>query len=296
MRPRLFDTLRRIRDGARPSAPAPAISAPEGPRDHVRRVLSRIEADDLDGALAASITGTEAFPAYAELWFLRFDLHLHVEDLDAGRETLRHIARHDPLNQPGAEICLEILEADVQRRRALAALEAPGITGPRTPALELALSSIQALSRGDHAAAGAAVVEARSLAPTLSGRADDAPFRGLHDVDDPLAPVLELLAPGRYQWIALSAISWIEVLPLRTLLDFAWVPVHVELRDGTELRGHVPGLYAGSGAHPEDRVRLGHETAWARLSPALSRASGQRRWQTEGRLIDIRALRVLSLN
>lgn len=242
------------------------------------------------------MAGTEAFPGWAELWFLRFDLHLHVEDLEAGRETLRHIAHHDPLNQQGAEICLEILEADLRRRRALAGQEVPEVLGPRTPALEQALSAIQALSRGDLATAEAAVAGSRAQAPTLSGRADDAPFRGLHDVDDALGPVLELLRPGTYQWISLSSISWIEVLPLRTLLDFAWVPVHVELRDGAELRGHVPGLYAGSGAHPDDRVRLGHETAWTRLGPTLSRAAGQRRWQTEDRLIDIRALRVLSLD
>lgn len=260
----------------------------------MRRVLSAVEADDLDGALRAALEGTAAFPGYAELWFLRFDLELHAEDLDAGRRTLQHIASHDPLNQPGAEICLEILAADVARREVLAGRAAPELLGPDTPALQACARALVALGAGLVAEAERELSLARELAPALAGDADGAPFRELRDVDDPLGPVLELLLPGRYRWVALEQVRWIEVLPLRTFLDFAWVPVHVELRDGAELRAHVPGLYVGSGRHAEDRVRLGHDTRWQRLAPGLSRAAGQRRWQTEDRLIDIRRLHVLS--
>lgn len=299
---RLFDTLKKLRAPAAPArAPAPAISAgppapaePEGPRDHVRAVISAIEEDDLGRALRAAISGTTAWPHYAELWFLRFDLELHQEDLEAGRATLEHIARHDPLNQPGAEICLDLLRADQARREVLAGRAAPELIGPSGPGVESCLGVIAALAAGDLDAAERAALAGRERAPRLAGSADDTPFTALHDVDDGLAHVLELLTPGGYRWIGLDRLQWIEVLPLRTFLDFAWVPVHVELRGGVELRGHVPGLYVGTGSHAEDRVRLGHETRWERISPTLARALGQRRWQTEGRLIDIRRLHVLS--
>ncbi len=300
----LFDTLKKLRGPGRPGAPStlvvpppappPAAVEPEGPRDHVRRVLAAIEAEDLGGALMAATAGTTAWPGYAELWFLRFDLELHTDDLDAGRATLEHIARHDPLNQPGAEICLEILAASVQRREVLSGRGEPELVGPGGPGVESCQEAIAALASGDLDRAERAVLRGREQATPLAGSADDAPFRELRDVDDSLAHVLELLSPGRYRWIALDQLAWIEVLPLRTFLDFAWVPVHVELRGGQELRGHVPGLYLGTGAHAEDRVRLGHETRWERVAPALARAYGQRRWQTEDRLIDLRRLHVLS--
>lgn len=298
---RLLDTMRRLRDGIPSPAPAPKPPPapepePEGPRDHVRRVLSRVEEEDLDGARAAAVEGTRAFPGYAELWFLRFDLELHAEDLDAGQATLTHIARHDPLNQPGAEICLELLGAERQRRAALAGGASPEILGRAGPGVESALAVIAALGRGELAEAERAALRGREQARPLAGSADEAPFRELRDVDDALAHVLELLTPGGYRWIELDQLAWLEVLPLRTFLDFAWVPVHVELRGGQELRGHVPGLYVGTGAHGEDRVRLGHETRWERLSPGLARASGGRRWQAEDRLIDIRRIRVLSFS
>lgn len=257
-------------------------------------VLNHVEDGDLDGALAAAIEGTERFPGFTDLWFLRFDLLLYAEDLDEARSALRAVVASDPLNAPGAVVCLDVLEAEVARRAVLAGRAEPETLGPFSAAARAGFEALVALAAGDWAGAEAAVQAARQAAPRLQGSADDLPFQELRDVDDPVAHVLELLLPGRYLWLPLESLRWVEVLPLRTFLDFAWVPVHIELRDGAELRGHVPGLYAGTGARADGRLRLGYDTDWEAVTPGLSRARGQRCWQTEGRLVGIRQVRVLS--
>lgn len=295
---RLLDTLRRVRDAALPFAgAAPARELPSGPptpRDHERTILRHVEANNLTLALAAAETGLAAYPLSSDLAFLRFNLLMHLEQLDPADAALQAIAARDPLNAPGAEICRDLLVADRLRREVLAGRADPELLAPLPPWVQASLSALRALATGDIAAAEAGLLAARDHTPPLRGDIDALPFRALRDVDDPLGPVLELLQPGRALWIPLHQLAWVEVLPLRTFLDFVWTPVHLETRGGEELRGHVPGLYAGTAARADDRLRLGRDTALERLSPGLSRAYGPRRYQTEDRVVALRDIRLLS--
>ena len=292
---RLFDTLKKLRDVTRPSPPTPPrVSESVGPKDHVRVILGFVEMIDLGAALEAAIEGSEAFPESADLWFLRFNLLMRLEELELAGAALSHIVAVDPLNAPGAGVCLEILEAERIRRRVMAGAARPEAPAGLSGAAERCLEALGALATGDLAGAEAAIQAARLAAPRTRGDVDDRPFSELRDVDDPLAPVLELLLPGRYQWVPLDAIAWIEVLPIRTFLDFLWVPAHVELRGGVEIRGHIPGLYVGTGRREDDRLRLGRETAWEPLTPGISRAFGHRRYQTEDRVIELTQVQTLN--
>lgn len=291
----LLDTLKKLRGLSRPTPPGPPrVSESVGPKDHVRVILGFVEMVDLGAALEAAVEGCEAFPGSADLWFLRFNLLMRVEELDLAGDALQHIVATDPLNAQGAGVCLEILEAERARRRVLAGAERVEAPEGLSVAAERCAEALVALGAGDRVAAEAAVQASRLAAPRLAGDVDDRPFRELRDVDDTLAPVLELLLPGRYQWVPLESIAWIEVLPIRTFLDFLWVPAHVELRGGREIRGHVPGSYVGTGRRDDDRLRLGRETAWEALTPALSRAVGHRRFQTEDRVVDLTQIQTLN--
>lgn len=292
---RLFDTLKKLRDVTRPAPPArPPVSEAVGPKDHVAVILGFVELGDLGAALEAAVEGCTAFPGYADLWFLRFNLLMRLDELELAGDALRQIVASDPLNGPGAGVCLEILSAEAQRRRVLAGGEPADLPHGSSAAVAHCQAALLALGRGDRSGAEREVQASRAAAPRLAGDVDDTPFSELRDVDDPLGPVLELLLPGRYQWVPLEGVAWIEVLPIRTFLDFLWVPAHVELRTGVEIRAHIPGIYAGTGAREDDRLRLGRETAWEAVTPGLSRAFGQRRYQTDGRLIELTGVRTLN--
>jgi len=299
---RLIDTLRRVRDAARPFAGGPPRGLPQKPvgpptpRDHERNILGAVEAEDLAAALAAAEAGLAEFPRSSDLAFLRFNLLMHLEELDLADAELAAIVAGDPLNAPGAEICRELLVADQQRRAVLAGRALPELTAPLPSWAEGSLAALAALGAQDVATAEARIQAARAETPELWGNIDDVPFHELRDVDDPLGPILELLQPGRYLWVPLHQLAWVEVLPLRTFLDFIWTPVHVETRDGEEMRAHVPGLYAGTARRVEDRLRLGRDTTWERLGPGLSRAFGQRRYQTEDRMIALRDVHMLNFD
>ena len=292
---RLLDTLRRLRGGTPPQPRLPDRSTQGvSPRDHERLVLSHVEEGDPDAALEAAIEATDAFPQSTDLWFLRFNLLLVSEALDEAADALRRIAAMDPLQAPGANVCLELVAAEVHRRAVLSGAREPDLRGGVAPELQLQLECVSALARGDRAAAEAAAMAARAAGPEIRGTIDDVSYQGLRDVDDRYGQVLELLVPDRCVWVPYRALAWVEFLPLRTWLDFAWMPVHLELRDGSELRAHLPGLYTGSAA-AEGRVRLGQETAFVALGPGLAQAMGGRQLQTARRVVPLRHVRVLNV-
>lgn len=278
---------------AEPAKPAPAARLPAAsPRDWASALLTAAQEGDEEAAWSASAAGLAAFPESSDLRFLRFGLQLRAEDLAAAGATLREIVALDPLNAPGASICQELLAAERQRRAVLAGEAEPGALLPRPPEAEAALAAVRALARGDATEAEAALEVARAAAP-VAGTLDDRPFENIRDADDVLAPVLEVLHGDDYLWLPWRQIAWVELLPQRTWLDLAWHPAHLELRSGRELRSHLPGLYAGSGARSAP-LKLGIDTAWENASPAIARAFGQRRLQTERELLALHPVRLLS--
>lgn len=297
---RLFRALKLLR----PSPPSDRVTPsrlperaggpqPPTPIDHAERVLAAVEAGDPEAALEACDLAIHEWPRSADLWFLRFNLLLAAEDLVGAAGALQTISNTDPLNAPGAGVCLELLEAELQRRDLfLEGRGEPGTTGPLPPAARAALAAVQAAAAGDVPAAEAAAARARS-APRLQGHIDDRPFRELRDAQDLTGPVLEALAAGRYLWLPFEELAWIEILPIRTLLDHLWVPAHIETRAGKELRVHIPALYVGSSRHG-GRVQLGQDTVWEALSPGLSLAAGQRRLQTHDQVLNIRHVKMIN--
>lgn len=303
MRKRLQEAMNMLRSPKAASPAGPRIPdrggagpRPPTPLDHAERILLHVEAGDTAAAMEAAQEALSEWPRSADLWFLKFNLQLVAEDLVAAGGSLAAIIHADPLNAPGAGVCQELLEAEQQRRDLLREGRGePGLASP-LPADGLAsLAAVRALAEGDLAAAEAAVQRARGVRSTVRGSIDDQPFRELRDSDDALGPVLEALSAGRYLWLPWSELAWVEFLPLRTFLDTLWMPAHVETRGGDELRVHVPTLYVGSsGAAP--RVQLGQETVWSALRPGLSRAAGQRKLQTDRRVLDIRHVRMINFS
>lgn len=303
MRKRLQEALNMLRS---PKAPPPTGSripdrggagvAPLSPTDHAERVLQAAEAGDPAAAMAAVEEALGEWPRSADLWFLKFNLQLVAEDLAAAGASLVAITQTDPMNAPGAGVCLELLEAEQQRRDLLREGRGePGGVGAMSAEVRASLEAVRALAEGDVGRAEAAVQRARAVRAPVRGSIDDQPFRELRDSDDALGPVLEALAPGRYLWLPLAELAWVEFLPLRTFLDHLWMPAHVETRAGEELRVHVPTLYVGSGAGAP-RVQLGQETIWTPQSPGLSRATGQRKLVTDRRVLEIRPIRMINFS
>jgi type VI secretion system protein ImpE len=61
-----------------------------------------------------------------------------------------------------------------------------------------------------------------------------------------------------------------------------WARARIESFDGTAGEVFVPTLYAGSGAHADDRVRLGRMTEWEEAGEDLYRAAGLRLFTVDG--------------
>jgi type VI secretion system protein ImpE len=115
----------------------------------------------------------------------------------------------------------------------------------------------------------------------------------LRDGDDLLAPVIELVAGGRYVWLGLHQIKTLTAKEPRVLLDTCWIKVDLVLTTGQECPGVIPVLYSGSHESGDGALQLGHATDWQERN-GLMRGVGRRMLYANGEEIDLLAVREIT--
>ncbi len=85
--------------------------------------------------------------------------------------------------------------------------------------------------------------------PVVRGFLDGQEFDSLRDVDERFGTVLEAFLDGRWVWFPWEQLRRVTIDLPRYALDRLYRPAGVRLRDGTDLRVHLPLVYPGSHAH-----------------------------------------------
>jgi type VI secretion system protein ImpE len=163
------------------------------------------------------------------------------------------------------------------------------------PHLRRRLEAAVLLREGNQAQAAALLTQAEEERPKVHGACNGQPFDDLRDLDDLTASFFEVLtSTGKYYWIPIDSVESVAFLAPVRPRDLLWRRARMIVHMGPDGEVFLPALYAGAGADPDDRVRLGRTTEWRGEAPV--RGFGQRMFLIGNDAQSILELQTLSID
>lgn len=237
---------------------------------------SLLDAGDLKAAIEELTREVRAEPGNLQKRTFLFELLSFAGEWDRAEKQLSALPLDNPQSQLAAQIYKGNFAAERTRAKVFAGQARPGFLRPAPAYVDLHVQALGALGRGSFAEARELLDRAEEERPALPGKAAGKPFADFRDFDDRTAPVLELIHKGSYVWMPLEQLRRIEVTPPKKLRDLLWPGAVVEADDGTTGDVFLFALYAGSGSHADDKVRLGRMTEWLTLADDVQVPAGLR--------------------
>ncbi len=238
---------------------------------------SLLDDGNLGGALEQLTKEVRSDPTNLQLRTSLFELLSLTGEWDRAEKQIQATAQEgNPQSQIAAGVYRANLQAERDRAQVFAGKARPQLLRPAPEYVELHLSALQRIGEGKLEEARALLDRAEEERPALPGKAGERAFEDFRDYDDRTGGVLEMVVKGKYTWLPLEQLRRIEITPPKKLRDLIWPGARVEADDGTSADVFLFGLYAGTPAYPEDRVRLGRMTEWKALSADLQVGAGLR--------------------
>lgn len=256
------------------------------------RAKALYDSGDLSAAVEEITREVKANPADMPRRVFLFELLCFAGEWARAARQLDVIGHQGVGTEIGAQVYRNCLRAELDRARLLRdGLQPHFLTDP--PAyVDAHLEALSRLRSGDTAGARELLDRAEEERPALSGSLDGRLFGDFRDYDDFFAPVLEVIVHDKYTWLPYEQVRSVRFEPPAQLRDLVWATADIETAE-SEMRALVPVLYAGSGAHPDDLVRLGRATDWRELGPELYAGAGLRVFAADG--VEVPALEVRTL-
>jgi len=230
-------------------------------------------------------TGRRSF--YAELLLLAGDW----QRADKQAEIL---AQQDLQLAVPMSVFRQLVRAEEARQQFFTAGRLPEFLGPPSEALKQHLEASISLREGKPAEAAPLLARAAAAGPGVAGTCDGQPFEGFRDLDDLLAPLVEVLtSTGKYYWVPVERLELVEFHPPQRVMDLVWRRAHMIVRGGPDGEVYLPVLYAGAAAESDDQLRLGRSTQWRGGGGEPVRGAGQRVYlvgDADRSILDLREL------
>jgi type VI secretion system protein ImpE len=256
------------------------------------RAKALYDSGDLSAAVEEITREVKANPADMPRRVFLFELLCFAGEWERATRQLDVIGHQGVGTEIGAQVYRNCLRAELERERVLRDGLQPHFLAEPPAYVDAHLEAFGRLRVGDAAGGRALLDRAEEERPALAGSIDGKLFRDFRDYDDFFAPVLEVIVHDKYTWVPYEQIRSVRFEPPSQLRDLVWATANVETAE-SEMRALVPVLYAGTGAHPDDLVRLGRATDWRELGPELYAGAGLRVYAVDGE--ELPALEVRSL-
>ncbi|MFE0752559.1 type VI secretion system accessory protein TagJ [Inquilinus sp. NPDC058860] len=200
-------------------------------------------------------------------------------ELDRADRQLDLIADQDPAAALGTALFRQLIRGAQARAQVFAEGRVPEFLGPPPQHLRLLLDAGIALRDGETEAAGRLTAEAETLRPQCAGCLDDAEIDDLRDIDDLVAPVVEVLtSTGKYYWIPRERVASIDFhAPVRPR-DLLWRRATMAVADGPDGEVYVPTIYPTTATAGDELAKLGRVTDWQGGGDAPALGIGQHCW------------------
>jgi type VI secretion system protein ImpE len=234
-------------------------------------------AGHLNEAIAAAAEQVKKHPSDGAQRGLLCELLCFAGDLERADKHLDLLYEQDPESAIGLSMFRQVIRAEQARRQFYEEGRLPEFLETPSDHLKRYLEASIRIREGDLSEAAALLDEAEEQRPSVPGEADGQPFGDIRDLDDLLAPLLEVLtSTGKYYWIPLERVELIEFRPPKRPRDLLWRRARMVVRGGPDGEVFLPALYAGSHAEADDQARLGRLTDWRGGADGPVRGVGQR--------------------
>jgi type VI secretion system protein ImpE len=158
----------------------------------------------------------------------------------------------------------QLLRGETARREVFTQGRVPEFIAQPPEYIKLHLEAVIRIRESKLTEANELLAKAESLRPAATGDCDGTAFDDFRDLDDLLAPVLEVItANGNYYWVPSNAVELLEFHKPERTRDLYWRPAHLIVKDGPDGIVYIPALYPGSHAAQDDAVKLGRRTDWS---------------------------------
>jgi type VI secretion system protein ImpE len=256
------------------------------------RAKALYDSGDLSAAIEEITREVKSNPADMPRRVFLFELLCFAGEWERAGRQLDVIGHQGVSTEIGAQVYRNCLRAELDRERLVRDGLQPHFLAEPPTYIDAHLEAFGRLRMGDAAGARALLDRAEEERPALAGSFDGRLFQDFRDYDDFYAPVLEVIVHDKYTWVPYEQVKSVRFEPPSQLRDLVWATANIETV-GQELRALVPVLYAGSGAHGDDLVRLGRVTDWRELGPELYAGAGLRVFAVDGE--EVSALEVRNL-
>ncbi len=250
-----------------------------------------IRTGHLGEARTRAVEAVKSAPADLAKRTLLVEILAFCGDWERALQQLEAISATDPARETGVKAYRDLLAAEKERLQ-VTRLEATPTFLPEPPPYHGAWTAArQRLAEGPAEQAEALLKGIGSGIPPVKGSINGQPFEGLTDTDSLLSFFLEAFVHDRYVLVPFEALRELALPPPRRLIDLLWAPARITAWEGLTVNGFLPVLYPETFRHADDRVKLGHMSAWVPLGAGLYRGAGQHVLQagdTELGILEIR--------
>lgn len=261
------------------------------------RAKALYDAGELSAAVEEITREVKANPADMPRRVFLFELLCFAGEWERAARQLDVLGHQGVVGtEIGAQVYRNCLRAEQDRARLLRDGLQPHFLAEPPPYVDAHLEALGRVRAGDAAGARALLDRAEEERPALSGSLDGRLFRDFRDYDDFFAPVMEVIVHDKYTWLPYEQVRGVRFEPPAQLRDLVWATADIETTEGQELRALVPVLYAGSGAHRDDLVRLGRATDWRELGPELYAGAGLRLYAADGEEVPALEVRTIEFD
>jgi type VI secretion system protein ImpE len=219
----------------------------------------------LTDAVAAANAAVRAGPSDPARRILLAELLLFTGNLARADVILDACGDLDPTLAVMVAEFRQLVRAETARGQLFSDGRVPEFLGGIEASQRAALAALVALREGNAAEAGRLAAEAEAARPHPAGEIAGTAFDDLRDADDLLAGTFEVLTTtGKYFWVPIERVSFLEFHPPRRPRDLYWRRASMQVTDGPDGEVYLPAIYATTpfDTAPTDAQRLGRETDW----------------------------------
>jgi type VI secretion system protein ImpE len=192
------------------------------------------------------------------------ELFCFTGDLERADTQLNVLFQPDSPDLMVVTLFRQLIRGETARREVFNQGRVPEFVAQPADYIKQHLEAVIRVRENKLAEAADLLARAEAQRPAVSGTCDDVPFDDFRDLDDLLAPVLEVItANGNYYWVPTTSIELLEFHKPERTRDLYWRPAHLIVTDGPDGVVYIPALYPGSSAAADEPVKLGRRTDWA---------------------------------
>jgi type VI secretion system protein ImpE len=222
------------------------------------------KAGKLADAVTAAIDQVRTSPADRGKRMFLAELFCFTGDLERADKQLDVLFQPDAADLMVVTLFRQLIRGETARREVFMQGRLPEFIAQPAEGVKLCLEASIRVRENKLTEAAELLAKAEKIRPAVTGTCDGTTFDDMRDLDDLVAPVLEVItANGNYYWVSLDTVELIEFHKPERARDLYWRPAHMIVRDGPDGIVYMPTLYPGSHTAADDAVKLGRRTDWS---------------------------------